>query len=34
MNGLLGRLMLEYWWPSELIPDGVLLASPYVAVRG
>ena len=34
VNGLLGRLMLEYWWPGERIPDGVLLASPYVAVRG
>ena len=33
VNGVLGRLMLEYWWPGERIPEGILLASPHVAAR-
>jgi beta-lactamase class A len=29
-NGLLGRLMLEYWWPNGTLPDSQVVASPYV----
>jgi beta-lactamase class A len=31
VNGLLGRLMLEYWWPGKSVPQGVLFNTPYVA---
>lgn len=34
-NGLLGRLVVEYWWPGGAMPDGAGLPSPYVdAVLG
>lgn len=29
-NGLLGRLILEYWWPSADLPVDIVLPSPYV----
>ena len=31
INGLMGRSILEYWWPGESAQD-VVLDSPYVAV--
>ncbi len=30
LNGLLGRFLVEYWWPEEDLPVGLLLDSPYV----
>lgn len=30
LNGLLGRLLVEYWWPGAEIPAGLLLDSPYI----
>jgi beta-lactamase class A len=33
VNGLLGRATIEYWWPGETIPDGVLLDTPYAEFR-
>lgn len=30
LNGLLGRLLVEYWWPEDGVPAGILLDSPYV----
>ena len=29
-NGLVGRLLVEYWWPGEWEPDRAVLPSPYV----
>jgi beta-lactamase class A len=31
VNGLLGRLIMDYWWPEETVPAGILLDSPYAA---
>ena len=30
VNGLLGRVLLEYWWPGAAMPDDAMLTSPYV----
>jgi beta-lactamase class A len=30
VNGVLGRLLIEYWWPSETGSINFLLPSPYV----
>ncbi len=30
VNGLLGRLILEYWWPGGSMPQDAVLPSPYV----
>lgn len=29
-NGLIGRLMLEYWWPGASVPESQVVQSPYV----
>jgi beta-lactamase class A len=29
LNGLLGRLLVEYWWPEAEIPAGLILDSPF-----
>jgi beta-lactamase family protein len=35
MNGILGRLLVAYWWPGDWQTDGVGRSSPYVdAVLG
>jgi beta-lactamase class A len=30
INGLVGRVLLEYWWPGEWRPDLAVTPSPYV----
>lgn len=30
INGLVGRVLLEYWWPGEWQPDQAVTPSPYV----
>jgi beta-lactamase class A len=30
INGLVGRVLLEYWWPGEWQPDLAVTPSPYV----
>jgi beta-lactamase class A len=30
INGLVGRVLLEYWWPGEWQPDDAVTPSPYV----
>lgn len=30
LNGRLGRLLVEYWWPEAEVPAGLLLDSPYI----
>jgi beta-lactamase class A len=30
INGLVGRVLLEYWWPGEWRPDHAVTPSPYV----
>jgi beta-lactamase class A len=29
-NGILGRLLIEHWWPGDWAADGVARSSPYV----
>jgi beta-lactamase class A len=29
-NGLIGRVLVEYWWPGEWAPEEAVFASPYV----
>jgi hypothetical protein len=29
-NALIGRVLVEYWWPEEWTPEGVVYSSPYV----
>lgn len=29
-NGLVGRVLVEYWWPEEWTPELAVLPSPYV----
>jgi beta-lactamase class A len=31
INGLVGRVLLEYWWPGDWQPDLAVTPSPYVA---
>lgn len=31
INGLVGRVLLEYWWPGEWRPEVAVTSSPYVA---
>jgi hypothetical protein len=28
-NALIGRVLVEYWWPGEWIPEVVVYPSPY-----
>ena len=30
INGLVGRVLLEYWWPGEWQPERAVTPSPYV----
>jgi beta-lactamase class A len=30
VNGLIGRVLVEYWWPGEWIPERAVYSSPYV----
>jgi beta-lactamase class A len=29
-NALIGRVLVEYWWPGEWIPEEIVYPSPYV----
>ena len=31
INALIGRILVEYWWPGEWKPDDAVFPSPYVA---
>jgi beta-lactamase class A len=30
VNGLIGRVLVEYWWPGAWTPDLAVFPSPYV----
>ena len=30
INGLIGRVLVEYWWPGEWDPETAVFSSPYV----
>jgi beta-lactamase class A len=30
INGLVGRVLVEYWWPGEWNPQVAVFSSPYV----
>ena len=30
INGLIGRVLVEYWWPGEWSPERAIFPSPYV----
>jgi beta-lactamase class A len=29
-NALIGRVLVEYWWPGEWIPEAAIYPSPYI----